>query len=330
MSVNISFSIRTVFMVALGLVISPVLWATNFVDVQDIAAPTGASELIYSPNLHRLVVKNSSSAVMVIKLDSLAVRRHLANYNFTDMSVSPSGRYVFVADYGGENIGYGTPANQSYVHRLDLKSGQWNVEKAYIAGNIQATSNDTLVLKSLDQWVTFTNNQWSAGDTLTTLNTSSSYWAPGYYAGVYSGNFRYDPKNNRLIHGNSGSSSQEIQAFRIVNNEFIQQEGTGTYGSAQGYGGSYALSTDSSAFYYGRLCVDALDVSHTLRVFPEAIYAATGDVAFGNGKYYDAHTGALLGNLGFNATVYGLNPAGSDFWVYDQSANMLRHFVDMP
>jgi hypothetical protein len=64
-----------------------------------------------------------------------------------------------------------------------------------------------------------------------------------------------------------------------------------------------------------------------LRVFPELIYAATGDIAFGNGNYYNAHTGELSGSLGFETQAYGLNPNGADFWAYDSSANMLRHFT---
>ncbi|HEX3855264.1 MAG TPA: MYXO-CTERM sorting domain-containing protein [Polyangiaceae bacterium] len=58
------------------------------------------------------------------------------------------------------------------------------------------------------------------------------------------------------------------------------------------------------------------------------IYAATGDVAFGETAFYDAHSAAKLGSLAFSSKVYALNPHGSDFWVFDSSANLLRHFVD--
>ena len=104
------------------------------------------------------------------------------------------------------------------------------------------------------------------------------------------------------------------------------QEGSGIYGTAQGFGPSVALATDGSAFYYGALQVDPLNLTHNLRVFPEAIVAATADVAFGNGTYYDAHTGDWLGTLGFPTTVYALNASGSDFWAYDAGQNRLRHF----
>lgn len=252
---------------------------------------------------------------------------HSSNYDFTDMSMSPDGRYVFSADYGGENIGYCTPLNQSYVHRFDLNDGSWSIENAVIAGDIQAASDSTFVLKSIDQWVTFTYNAWSGDAGVTQLNTNSNSAFPGYYASVYEGNFRYDYRTARLLHGNSGLSSQQIQAFKIVSDQFVMQEGTGVYGSASGYGPNVALATDGSVFYYGALAVDALDVTHTLHAYPETIYTATGDIAFGNGDFYDAHTATMLGSFPVTATVYGLNQGGTDLWLYDASANMLRHFI---
>jgi hypothetical protein len=305
---------------------SPLAGASQYYEVESIAAPTSAAALIYSPAYHALVLRNAASAVATVNLATHGTTSHLSIANFTDMSMSPSGRYVFAADYGGENIGYGTPLYPSHVHRVDLSDGTWEVKTAYIAGNVQAVSDTQLILKSIDQWVTFTNNLWGTGPAIVPVNASSPPWTPGYYASVFFGDFRYDAGRGRLLHGNSNLSSQEIQAFKLIGNDFQQQEGSGGYGSAQGFGVNVALATDASAFYYGRLQVDALDVTHNLRTFPEPIFAATGDVAFGNGNYYDAHTGALLGTLGFPTTVYGLNPGGTDFWAYDASTNRLRHF----
>lgn len=304
--------------------------ATLFNEIGSIASPTMARQLIYSDTYNTLIQKNTASAIFTMDLGTTTSALHLANWRFTDMSASPDGRYVFAADYGGENIGYGTPWNTSYVHRLDLSNNTWETKTAYIAGNIEAVSGDQFILKSNDQWVTYTNNSWGQGSEVTILNTSNGYWTPGYYSGTYSGDISYDPNTGRLLHGNSGLSSQEITAFKLVNNNFYQQESSGTYGTAQGFGGTVTLATDSSALYYGSLQVDPLDVSHNLRVFPEQIYAATGDFAFGNGNYYDAHTGQLLGNLGFSTTVYGLGASGKDFWAYDSSQNMLRHFSVSP
>src|SRR6266404_4764613 len=305
--------------------------ALTYTEVDSFAAPANATMMIYSPTMDALVLKNAGSAIVAIDIESGQPTTRLANSLFTDMSLSPSGRYVFAADYGGENIGYGTPRGTSYVHRLDLTNMTWDLRTAYIAGNVQAVSDAQVILKSIDQWVTFTNNAWSGGTALVPLNTpGGGPWGPSYYASVYFGDFRYDVRTGSLLHGNSGLSSQEIQAFRIVNNEFVKQEGSGIYGSAQGYGQNVVLATDGSAFYYGALQVDPLDVTHNVRVFPERIYAASGSVVLGDGKYYDAHTGALLGTLPFSTRIYALNPSGDDFWAFDPASSTVHHFVPSP
>lgn len=302
----------------------------TYYDIDQFAVPTSAKILIYAPATSALVLKNTESAIVAIDIESRIATTRLANGQFTDMALSPSGRYVFGADYGGENIGYGSPSNTSYVHRLDLTDMSWDIRTAYIAGNIQAVSDTQVILKSLDQWVTFTNNVWGNGTALVPLNTPTPAFAPGYYASVYAGDFRFDVLTGRLLHGNSGLSSQEIQSFRIVNNDFIKQEGSGVYGSAQGYGGSVVLATDGSAFYYGALQVDSLDVTQNLRVFPEVIHAANASIALGDGKFYDAHTGTLLGFLPFSTTVYAMNHSEDDFWAFDAGTRTVHHFALQP
>lgn len=304
--------------------------ALTYYDVDHFAVPTNATMLIYAPATGALVLKNSQSAIVAIDVASRQATTRFANLRFTDMTLSPSGRYVFGADYGGENIGYGTPANTSYVHRLDLTDMSWDIRTAYIAGNVQAFSDTQVLLKSLDQWVTFTNDAWGSGTALVPLNTPTLGFGPGYYASVYFGDFRFDVRTGRLLHGNSAESSQEIQSFRIVNNEFVKQEGSGIYGSAQGYGGSVVLATDGSAFYYGALQVDPLDVTHNLRAYPEVIHAANASIALGDGKFYDAHTGALLGSLPFSTTVYAMNNSGDDFWAFNAATTTVHHFALQP
>jgi hypothetical protein len=308
------------FAVAISFLGSAVAFSASlYNDVSSFVVPTAANALLYSPAANALVLRNSASEAVAIDLGTQEVAPRLAVTRFTDIALSPSGRYAFAADYGGENIGYGTPSSPSYVHRIDLTTKVWDMRSAYIAGNVQAVSDTEVILKSIDQWVTFTYNEWTSDSALVQLTI--------YYPSAYYGDFRFDTRYLRLLHGNSGSSSQEIAAWRIVGSNFVPQEASGIYGSAQGYGGTVALATDGSAFYYGRLQVDALDITHNLNVFPEAIYAANGDVAFGEDHYYDAHSGALLGTLPFPTTVYAMNAAGGDFWAYDPATTTVHHFM---
>lgn len=296
--------------------------AEPYVEVNFIGAPGNAQQMIYSSEHQTLVLRDAGSAIRVMDLETGAVATHLSTHDFRDMSLSPDGRYVFVADYGGENIGYGTPANQHRVGRLDLETGTFETKgTAGIAGHIEAASADRFILSSQDQWITFTYQSWGTGEMTTILNPG------GFYASAYSGDIEFDATTQRLIHGNSGSSSHEIAAYQVLNNSFQGREESGVYGSADAYGGSSVLATDGSVFYYGALQVDALDVRSNLHVFPKVIRAANADSAFATDAYYDAATGAQVGQLGFSTTVYALNRMGRDFWAYDPGKNMLRHFV---
>ncbi len=320
---------RVVILAALW-VCSTAAIAAPYVELASMAAPSKAAQLIYSNKNQRLIIRNAASAIFTINLATQAVSTHFANVAFTDMALSPSGRYVFASDYGGENIGYSTPVGTHAVHRLDLETGLWESRSVYIAARVQALSDDHFIVKSQDQWVSFTLYQWGTGSAANALNKPSYANRPDYYAGVYYGEFRYEPASGRLLFGNNGSSSQELAAFKIVDNNFQKQESSGTYGSAQGYGGTVVLATDANALYYGKLKIDALDVTHNIKTFAELIYAANSAVAFGEKNYYDATTGSQIASLGFDTRVYGLDSAASDFWVYDAAGNALRHFSTLP
>lgn len=79
------------------------------------------------------------------------------------------------------------------------------------------------------------------------------------------------------------------------------------------------LSSDGRHFYYGALQVEAADVRHNLRSFPELIRAASGQIAFGTNSYYDAVTGAFLGSYGFSTTVLFVSDDGQHLWAKNGS-----------
>jgi hypothetical protein len=286
---------------------------------------SGADQIAYSKEYNTLAIRNSGSAITLIDLNTNSQKSmHFSNSDFTDMDISPDGRYLFAADYGHENIGYGTPLSQSYVHRYDLLNGTWSVNSTKnIAGSIEAVSASSFILTSKDQWITFSYEAMGSGSSTTVLRDS-------FYSGVYSGDIEYDAAHSRLLHGNSGISSPEITAFRIINNDFAQRDWSGTYGSADGYGGSVVLANDGSNFYYGQLQVDPLDVTHNRNVFGEIIHGATATTAFGETHYFDASTGAILGDYGFGTDVLAVNQNGKDIWALDNAHHRLVHMAPVP
>ena len=59
-----------------------------FVDVQDIPFAPMASELVYAPASHLLMIRNGMTSVTVMNLDTLATTTHKSKWQFTNMSLS--------------------------------------------------------------------------------------------------------------------------------------------------------------------------------------------------------------------------------------------------
>jgi hypothetical protein len=289
--------------------------------------------VVHSPRHQLLFVQNPKSAWVYDLKAQKALGEQPAKEAFTDMSLSPDESALFVADYGRENVGYGTPLKPSRVHRFDLAARTWEDRTApKIAWKAEAVDGARVLLLERDQWVSVSLNKWEEdGVGVRELARIGS---------DYSGDFEYDPRTGRIYHGNSGSSSQQI-TVNVVDGDKLKAAGnTGTYGTAsKGGGGSAVLSQDGSRFYYGRLQVKADSVKDNLQTFPEVIVAASRDIAFGSKAYYRATTGSKLGEFDFKAgagdprfggqspAAITVSPDGLSVWVIDRDKNTARHYA---
>ena len=287
-------------------------------ETDSIGVPFTVVQMEFEPNAGLLFLREQPGTIHVYDVATKQeINVELATEQFTDMDLTPDGRYLFVADYGGEHTGYGDPLRPHYVHRFDLQSRTWEIAQApKIAWKIEAVSGVRVLLQEHDQWIDVTLN--SFGDFMTELSRLSA----DYY-----GDIEYDPATQRLYHGNSGLSSAEIHVLQVDGDTLVHVGETGGYGSAQGGGGTSVLSTGGRHFYYGRLQVEALSVTNNLFSFPERIYAASADIAFGQNSYYDAATGALLGSLEFATTVYALSEDGHHLWAFNSQAKLLHRYA---
>ena len=304
----------------------------QYCDIDDIPVATAPVQLIYAPS-YGLLISNDRSSVTLIDIATHTTLSHApVNQSFTQITISPSGRYVFATDFDGDNFGPffagGPPTFVNYVHRLDLATRSWeSPETSYAGGDIQAVADDQVIVKPRAQFANFVNQRWTFSAAMLPLNTPAQNDPPAYDTNSYGGDFRYLPDSGRIINGSSGTGSRQIDTFRLTDDNFVTKETTGAYGSAQNYGFAVALATDGQGFYYGALEVDPLDVTHQLHVFPEEIYAATADLAFGYLNYYDAHTTTVAGALPAPSRVFALNLQGTDIWEYDASDAVLRRLV---
>ncbi len=300
----------------------------NFAGLQEINHARAArsftpSQIEYSAAYNLLFVKQGTSTIHVLDASSGAdLGTHAAINQFTDFDVkAQDGRYLYVADYGGTNIGYGTPSTPSYVHRYDAATRTWQTESVTgIAYQVEAVDDSRFLLKSIDQWVTITLNAFGSPS-----STSATQLAT--IGADYEGDFEFDPASGRIYMGNSGNSSREIHVYQLTGNTLTAKEATGVYGSAQNGGGSSVLSSDDKSFFYGALQVDAFSVGSNIRTLPEVIEAAAGGIAFGqNGGYYSIATGELLGKLTSASILYATRDDGGSVWVYDSQNAVFRQY----
>src|SRR5207247_9045414 len=69
----------------------------------ELASPGAARKMVFSEKYNLLFLLNSGSAVRVVDLKTgIAISTRLASNEFTDIDLSPSGDYLFAADFGGE------------------------------------------------------------------------------------------------------------------------------------------------------------------------------------------------------------------------------------
>ena len=241
-----------------------------FCDIEDLQLTAAPSQLLYAPE-YGLLIANVGTGIVTIDLTARTSTTHAPLLTFTDISVSPSGRYVFAGDWGGTNPGPfpATRISRTMCTAWDLATRTWETpETAWEAGRVEAVADDQVIVRSLHQFAYFANERWTGTTAMTALNApTNAFSGAGWFTSAFGGDFRYDETSGRLLQGDWGLSSQSIEAYRLTGDDFFQQEETGDYGSAQGYGGTVVLATDHGSFYYGALQVDALDVTHRLRVF---------------------------------------------------------------
>lgn len=282
-------------------------------EVQSFSVSGGISQAVYSDQYNLLFLRDSGNDIRIfdtITQTQISIEnRRSATSSFTDLHLSPSGRYLYAADYGGTNTGYGTPSTPSYVHRFDLLTRTWSVATAPgIAYRIEPVDDNRVLVQQIDQWVSVTLNTFSDGS-MSQLSSASV---------GYAGDIAFDAKTSRMFHVESGISSENITAYSLTGNSIALAQTRSGFSYAS-YGA--VLSADGTRFYTGPLELVASDISQSVTTFPETIGAACRNFAFGTKHYYDPNTNAQLGTFSFTPVAYALGDNATSVWAIEQPSS---------
>lgn len=294
--------------------------SAQVVELQAVSYGGGVQQLAFDRLSNTLFIGDGGTSITVLKLDpSGAPSQRVLSGAFTDMDLSPSGRYLYATSSSGENAG--APIGPQSVSRYDTVTGAWSTQSSQrVSGMIEAIDDDRFILQSKTSQVKFSVNQWGPGDEVLALGTELSTSAPR-------GTSQFDAIHNRLVHGACCSSTGDVYAFQLQGNELIQQERSNTHTIGSG---PVVLSSDGGTVYHGTEQFASQDLSVATRIFAENILGATSFLALSASHVYNAQTGELMGALNGSYRAFAFAGSQTDFWAYDTGRKALVHLSAVP
>ena len=264
----------------------------------------GAQQVAVS-NLYRMAFVLSADK-QSIQVHDLSTRRVLttrtSHFDIVDFSLTEDERYLFAL----EDWWY-----RSKVHRFDCLTQTWEAihspttssTSSTVSTSIEAVSENRILL-----------HEWTSTIVLYSYDTVTQKMVRLSEGGTSNnGEPKFDHKSGLIFQGSTGVNPGRISVMRYANDRLIAIQGSSsdTHVSA-----TTALASDGSAFYYGRRKLRSDDVSDELRLFSEAIIAATDAIAFGEtGSFYDSNSGELLGKFDFPVKSIAVSPNNRDVWI---------------
>jgi len=243
-----------------------------------------------------------------------------------DIDVDSQGRYMYVLD----NVtgAYWNQPPAVYVLKYDLASQSAADIKLANAPMYQ------MALGRTNRWLGVGLNQWVSAYQVNSQTGALLSSADGGYYGSAEWNaqtFVSTSDGNRLFRTEIGISSIDLIAYDTSTDTItkINTRGVGSYSTEP----VFINSTDSS-LYVGDLRIDPGNISTVLGMFPETIYAATGDnsLAFGTGFVYDPVWGTRLQSMPVNFSMMAIGDNDQYLYSFDTASQKLHimHVVPEP
>ncbi len=285
----------------------------------EFSAPGNVRQIEYSAATGLLALRNTGTKVRIIDpTTQRVVSERTANGNFTDMDLTPDGRYLMVADYNGAFPYYPAASfslpRETLIQRYDMLTDIWtNFYSSSTVFRVEAISSERVLTENYDGPVDVVLNSLSSSDgKLLELNRFRVH---------DKGDIEYDNSTGRLYHSNSSN----VYVLQVSQDKLVQLDSVNIDPFSIYQGGTVALSTDGKRLYSGQLQFDASKVHTTANVLRKVIYAASNELVFGENEIYD-QSGSYLGKLDFVTDVHFASDDSRNWWTFDPATDRLRHY----
>ncbi len=272
-------------------------------------SPGNVRQIEYSTSTGLLAVRNTATKVYIIDPKTQrVVSEKTAIGVFTDMDLTPDGRYLMVADYVSQT-------HSTFLQVYDLQTNAWAVFNSTVAVcRVEAISAERVLTETCDGPVSLVLNSLSAAqEKLLQLDRFLVH---------YAGDFEYDNRTNQIYH----LSTSKVYVFDVSNDRLFEKVEAEYNPYPLREAGSAVLSADGKKLYSGAMQIDAAYVRTKANVFRQIVYAASDELAFGENEIYDL-SGSYVGKLEFVTDVHFVSDDSRRWWTFDPQTDRLRHYA---
>lgn len=246
---------------------------------------------------------------------------------FTDIDVSPNGSFVTLLDNVTREYWNQPPA--TYLLKFDLASQSLLTTQLVSSPlfHMALGKPDRVAGVEVNQWVSVFHVNSATGAQLS--SSGGGYFGSGS-TDRHNVTLVATPDGTRMFRTDIGISSIDLLAFDISADVMAPLAGRGNVGS-------YAtepvfINSTGTSLYVGDIRIDPYSPASLLGLFPETIYAATGNdaFAFGRNSYYDPASGQNLGAMPVQSTFMSIGAHDQKLFALSDNRTTLHFMTVVP
>jgi hypothetical protein len=300
--------------------------ATNpleYVGSISVQAPLG--RIVADPVRREVYGITATGDVVFINTASMTVQKTISTgRTLRDIDIDSTGQYIYTLD----NVtgAYWNQPPATYVLKYDLATQTASDIKLVNAPMYQMAlgRQNRFLGVSLNQWVSTYQVNSDTGAVLSTADGGyygDTTWNPQTFVSTSNGNI--------LFRTEIGISSIELMAYNTSTDSITktQTREVGSYTTVP-----ICLNTSDTSLYAGGTRYDPQNIGTVLGLYPETIYAATGDdtLAFGQNFVYDPKWGTKLQAMPVSYTMMSLGSNDGYLYAFDSGKQVLHVMKIVP